>query len=104
VEVGRRGSLLGYRSLVALYAGIFLWKHVVVYEVGSQQFVSYVQVPSIVDFFDETADEGFVLLFVRHRSLLLLVANSPFYNRSTPSMMPPEKVRRIERRLIHRSA
>jgi hypothetical protein len=41
VQVGRRGWLLGYPSLVVRsYAGILPWK--LPGEVGSQQFASYV--------------------------------------------------------------
>jgi hypothetical protein len=44
--------LLGYPLLVVLFGGILPWK--LPGEVGSQQFVSYVEVPSVVDFFEET--------------------------------------------------
>src|SRR3712207_7486508 len=37
----------------------------------SHQFVDHVQVPSVEDFFDKAAHQGFVVLFDRHRSFLL---------------------------------
>src|SRR5215211_4988806 len=40
VEVGRRGCLLSYRSLVTFYADFFPSTKVVAYEGRSQQFVS----------------------------------------------------------------
>jgi hypothetical protein len=42
LQIGRRGVLFGHYSLVALYAALFSWRNVVIYEVGSQQFVGYV--------------------------------------------------------------
>jgi hypothetical protein len=62
VKVGGSGSQIGYRSLVAFYTGIFPWGRTVIYEVGSQQFVSCVQLPSVVDLFIETRDQGLVIL------------------------------------------
>jgi hypothetical protein len=62
---------LGYPSLDVLYVGYFLWDNVVVYEVRSQQFVGYVQVSLVDDFFGKAAHQGFVILFDRHRSFLL---------------------------------
>jgi hypothetical protein len=50
VEVRRSGSLLGYRSLEAFSTGVFPRRHSVIYVVGSQQLVGFIQVPSIVDF------------------------------------------------------
>jgi hypothetical protein len=45
----------------------------VIYVVGSQQYVGYVKVPSVIDFFDEAAHQCLVVLFgVRHRSFSLL--------------------------------
>ena len=49
--------------LDVLYVGYFPWDNVVVYEVRSQQFVSYVQVPLVGDFFEKAAHQGFVNLF-----------------------------------------
>jgi hypothetical protein len=44
----------------------------VIYVVGRQQFVGYIQVPSVVDFVEEVAHQGFVALFDRHGSFFLL--------------------------------
>jgi hypothetical protein len=74
VEVGRRGVLLGYRSLEAFSTGIFPWRHAVIYVVGSQQFVGYVQVRSVENFFVKAAHQCLVVLFDRH-SIFLLLAN-----------------------------
>jgi hypothetical protein len=53
----------------------------VIYVVGSQQFVGYVKVPSVIDFFDEAAHQCLVVLFgLRHRSFHL--ATNP---RSSPT-------------------
>jgi hypothetical protein len=53
---------VGYRSHIVLYTGFFPCKRGAGYEVGSQRFVGYVQVPSVVDFFHKTADQGLVFL------------------------------------------
>jgi hypothetical protein len=50
VEVRRRGSLLGNRSLETFSTGVFARRHSVIYVLCIQQFVGHVQVPSVVDF------------------------------------------------------
>jgi hypothetical protein len=78
VEIGRSGCLLGYLSLEVLSTGFFSCKGVTGYEVRSEQFVGYVHVPPVVDFFVKAAHQGFVILFDRHSSFLLANLRSSY--------------------------
>src|SRR3712207_2481268 len=66
----------------------------------SHQFVDHVQVPSVEDFCDKAAHQGFVVLFDRHRSFLLTLPTRVLSDGvDTTSMMPPGGLRRIDQRL-----
>src|SRR5918994_3926597 len=86
----------------ALAPRVLAGEQVVIDEVGSKQFVKRLQV-SIGLSLHEAAHQCLVL-FARHS--IFLLANTPTFCRwvDTMSMMPPAVVRRINRRLIHRSA
>jgi len=64
VDVGARGLRIGYLLLVGLYIAFFTCTHAVVYEVGSQEFYSCVQIPSVVDIFGKAPHQGLVFLFL----------------------------------------
>src|SRR5215217_7355256 len=101
--LGEGGLISSDPSQVILAIGFLTGKQsIMVDEVGSQHLVHCVQ-GTADSCLHETAGQCHVLLCRHHRSSPLCQL-AFLYWVDTMSMMPPGGVRRIERRLIHRSA
>ncbi len=66
-------------------------------KLGREEFVEGVQIPP-VERFRDPVDEGLVLLFHRHASLLVACSR----HQPNSLIVPPPCVRRIDRRPIHK--